>query len=181
MGISVIWWLCLLSGTAYSLYAGTVSALTPALLEGVTAAVQFCLTAGGLMVFWCGVFHIAADAGWITRLSHRLSPLISLLFPTVRRNSAALSHICGNMAANLLGLGNAATPLGIAAAGALRGKDLARLVVLNTASIQLLPTTVAAVRSSLGSPAPLDILPCVLVTSLCSVAVGLLCVEVSFS
>ena len=181
MGISVIWWLCLLCSTAYSLYAGTTSALTPALLRGVAGAVQFCLTAGGLMVFWCGVFHIAADAGWITRLSRWLSPLICRLFPTARRNSGALSHICGNMAANLLGLGNAATPLGIAAARELQGKDLARLVVLNTASIQLLPTTVAAVRASLGSVAPLDILPCVLLTSLGSVLVGLLSVEVSFS
>ena len=181
MGISVIWWLCVGSSAAYSLYAGTASALTPALLEGVTAAVQFCITAGGLMVFWCGLFHMAADSGWITGLSRCLSPLICRLFPTARKNSDLLSHICANVAANLLGLGNAATPLGIAAAKELEGKSLARLVVLNTASIQLLPTTVAAVRSSLGCPTPLDILPCVLVTSLCSVAVGLVAVEVSYS
>ena len=97
----------------------------------------------------------------------------------LREAYAAFGNLCGNFTANLLGLGNAATPMGIAAVEKMKQGDTAtdemcRLIVLNTASIQLLPTTVAAVRASLGAAQPFDILPAVWVTSLLSASAGVL-------
>ena len=113
-----------------------------------------------------------------------LRPLLGRLFPAAARDAQALEKISGNFTANLLGLGNAATPLGIAAVqrmhrlsgGAAASDEMCRLIVLNTASIQLLPTTVAALRASAGAARPFAILPAVWLTSLGSVTVGLLAV-----
>lgn len=115
-------------------------------------------------------------------LSSALSPLLRALFPRASRDSETLGALSANVSANLLGLGNAATPMGIRAAQGMaaqskRGvasRELCLLVVINTASIQLLPTTVAAVRAANGAAAPFNILPAVWLTSVCSVTAGLL-------
>jgi spore maturation protein A len=120
--------------------------------------------------------------GMTAMLSRLLSPILGWLFPQSRRDAELAGLLSGNVTANLLGLGNAATPMGIRAAGRLRDPadpgratdQLCRLVVMNTASIQLLPTTVAAVRQSAGCSSPFDILPCVWVSSILSVSAGLL-------
>ena len=112
-------------------------------------------------------------------MSRLLRPLISRIFPRTRQDSILEGHLSANICANVLGLGNAATPMGIKAARRLAEGDrandeLCRLIVLNTASIQLIPATVAAVRSSLGCATPFDILPAVWITSLCSAGMGLI-------
>ena len=115
-------------------------------------------------------------------LAKVLSPVLGRLFPGSRSDPELAGYLSANVTANLLGLGNAATPMGIRAAGRLRDPrdpslatdELCRLVVMNTASIQLLPTTVAAVRQSAGCASPFDILPCVWVSSALSVSAGLL-------
>ena len=113
-------------------------------------------------------------------LGQLLRPLLGRLFPSLRQDKQGFSALCANVTANLLGLGNAATPMGIDACRAMGNgtstptKEQCRLIVMNTASIQLLPTTVAAVRAGLGAATPLDILPAVLLTSLCSVTAGLI-------
>ena len=117
----------------------------------------------------CGITH------WLSRL---LQPLLRRLFPTTKSDSELSAALSGNICANLLGLGNAATPMGIRAAQRLRRgeeatDELCRLIVLNTASIQLIPANVAAVRSSLGCSAPFDILPAVWITSTLSAGLGL--------
>ena len=114
------------------------------------------------------------------KLARVLRPVLGRLFPQLKTDRDGFSALGANVTANLLGLGNAATPMGIEACKAMSDgsgtatDEQCRLVVMNTASIQLLPTTVAAVRGSLGCGSPLDILPAVWLTSLCSVAVGLL-------
>ena len=106
-------------------------------------------------------------------------PVISRIFPTAKRNEHFATFLSANICANFLGLGNAATPMGIQAAKALsEGRDcasgeLCRLIVLNTASIQLIPATVAAIRANLGARSPFDILPAVWITSLASAGMGL--------
>ena len=115
-------------------------------------------------------------------LANLIGPLLRRIFPSSRKDAALAGALSGNICANLLGLGNAATPMGIQAVKRLADPrhpdsatdEMCRLVVLNTASIQLIPATVAAVRSSLGAASPFDILPAVWITSLCSVAAGLL-------
>ena len=135
------------------------------------------------MVFWCGLFGVMEAAGIANALARLLRPLLRRLFPIASKDAHTFSALCANVSANLLGLGNAATPMGIRAAQGIAAlphskKELARLVVLNTASIQLLPTTVASVRAAYGCAAPMDILPCVLITSAASVVAGLITVEV---
>jgi spore maturation protein A len=132
------------------------------------------------MCLWCGVGELMRRSGLRDRLAKFLGPLLRRLFPTLSKDPDGFSALCANVTANLLGLGNAATPMGIAACKAMNDStgtatnEQCRLVVLNTASIQLLPTTVAALRAGLGCKTPLDILPAVLLTSLSAVSVGLL-------
>ena len=178
MTISVIWVLGMGAAVLYGCRAGTIPALTPALMEGMTAAVDFCVTAGAMMVFWCGLFAVMETAGLAGAMARLLRPVLGRLFPISAGHPAVFAPLCANVSANLLGLGNAATPMGIRAARGISGltgadRELGALVVMNTASIQLLPTTVASVRAGLGCGTPMDILPCVLVTSCLSVAAGL--------
>ena len=121
--------------------------------------------------------------GLTTMLSKLLQPLLSRLFPSTRTDPQARSYLSANICANIMGLGNAATPMGIQAARRLidpsrpgiATDELCRLIVLNTASIQLIPANVAAVRSGLGCATPFDILPAVWITSLSSAGLGMLC------
>jgi spore maturation protein A len=157
------------------------SGLTAAMMDGAKAGVELVLSLAGALCLWSGFSRLLEAVGATAGLAKLLSPLLRRLFPEAWQDREAREAICGNMTANLLGLGNAATPLGIRAACRMHhmscadsaGDELCRLIVMNTASIQLIPTTVAAVRAGLGASAPLDILPAVWVTSLCSVAAGL--------
>lgn len=158
------------------------SAAVGAAAQGVHQAVTFCLTVGGMICLWSGVMEVMRRSGIAAGLSRLLQPVLRRLFPRASRDAQTLDALSMNVSANLLGLGNAATPAGVRAAQAmareLRGSkasdELCLLVVLNTASIQLLPVTIAAVREAAGAAVPFDILPAVWVTSLCSVTVGLL-------
>ena len=182
MTLSVLWTIGMTASVLYSIHAGTSHLLTAALTEGIAAAAEFCLRAGVLMVFWCGVFAVMEQAGIAAALARVLRPLLKRLFPVTSKQNEPFAALSANVSANLLGLGNAATPMGIRAAQGIAAlpnaaEELACLVVMNTASIQLLPTTVASVRSSLGCLTPMDILPCVLVTSVCAVSAGLAAVK----
>ncbi len=147
-------------------------------MQGAAAAVELCISTGGMICLWSGVMELMNRAGITDVIKRLLRPLLGRLFPRTASDSETFGALCSNVSANLLGLGNAATPAGINAAKGMRrlgaDKELVRLVVMNTASVQLIPTTVAAVRAALGSAAPYDILPCVWISSLCSVSAGLL-------
>jgi len=166
----------------FGLLSGTLSAVSAAALDGARASVELTLAMCGMLCLWSGVMETMRRSGISEALSRLLRPLLGRLFPSALRDTETMDALTSNVSANLLGLGNAATPAGIRAAKGLRrlsGQDtasdeLCRLVVLNTASIQLLPTTVAALRASLGADAPFDILPAVWLSSLVSVAAGLL-------
>jgi len=160
---------------------GNLGALGGAALDGAAAAVELCLSMAGVTCLWSGVMEVLRQCGLTERIARAFRPLLRRLLPQAARDGETLAAVSANLAANLLGLGNAATPLGIRAARAMaRGcegtasDELCLLVVLNTASIQLLPTTVAGVRGALGAAAPFDILPAVWLTSLLSVTAGVL-------
>ena len=153
-----------------------------AALEGAPAAVQVIIGTGGLICLWCGVMEVMRRSGVMSALSRLLRPVLGRLFPRASRDAETLDALAANVSANFLGLGNAATPMGIKAAQGMArlserpgtaGKELCLLVVLNTASIQLLPTTAAALRASYGSASPFDILPAVWISSALSVTAGL--------
>ena len=151
------------------------------MLEGAQEAVSFCIALTGGVCLWSGVLELLERSGAAAGLSRLLRPLLRRLFPRATADEKILAALTENLSANLLGLGNAATPAGIRAAqgmarqsGGLPSDELCTLVVLNTASLQLLPTTVASVRAAAGAASAFDILPAVWLSSLFSVSTGLL-------
>lgn len=158
---------------------GQGSALAGAVLQGAQAGVTLGISLAGSLCLWSGIGALMDAVGLTGSLSRLLRPLLHKVFPSTRTDPVLSGHLSANICANVLGLGNAATPMGIRAAQRLkRGStvtdELCRLIVLNTASIQLIPANVAAVRSSLGCQTPFDILPAVWITSICSAGLGVL-------
>ena len=182
MTMSVLWVGMALFAAVYGALTGRTAAVNAAAAEGAAAAVKLALTMLGALMFWSGLTEALSRSGAMAALSRRLRGVLGMLFPTSRTDEALAEDLCCNVSANLLGLGNAATPAGVRAAVRLRAHaggdrasdELCRLVVMNTASLQLLPVTVAALRASLGSATPYDILAAVWVTSLISQTAGLL-------
>ena len=178
MVMSWVWMLILATSILCAALTGQGAALAAAVPEGAQAGVQLAFSLAGSLCLWSGVGRLAEAAGVTALLSRLLEPLLRRLFPGTKTDPELRCALSGNICANLLGLGNAATPMGIRAAKRLKEHhdpaQLCRLVVLNTASIQLIPTSVAALRSSLGCQTPFDILLPVWITSFCSAALGLL-------
>ena len=162
------------------LATGRGDLVAAAAVEGAQAAVELCVSIAGMLCLWTGVREIMRRSGLAEGLSRLLRPVLSALFPQVSKDRGVMDSISANVSANLLGLGNAATPLGIEAVRRMERKSpgtasdaMCMLVVCNTASIQLIPTTVASVRAAAGSSAPFDILPAVWLASALSVGVGI--------
>ena len=163
-------------------FGGNMEALSAAALSGCGEAVTLVISLTGMLCLWCGLMKIAQQCRLTEAVARLFRPLTRLLFPELPAGSSALQAICMNLSANLLGLGNAATPLGLAAMQELqklnRQKDTASnamvtFVVLNTASLQLIPTTCAVLRQQAGSAAPMEILPAVWLSSVASAAAAL--------
>ena len=180
MAMSIIWTGMVAVAFFFGIATGRLSEVANAALEGASGAVELCFSMAGVMCLWSGVMEIMDRSGITAKLAALFRPLLRWLLPEASRDSETLSAVSACMAANLLGLGSAATPLGIRAAcrmarncNGTASDDLCTLVVLNTASIQLIPANVAAVRTSLGCTTPFDILPAVWITSLCSASGGL--------
>ena len=164
---------------------GKTAQVAAAAMEGTRAAVELCLSVAGMLCLWSGVMEVMRRCGLAQMLARLLGPVLRRLFPSVSGDKAVMDSIAANVSANLLGLGNAATPLGLEAARRMSRKSpgiasdaLCMLVVCNTASIQLIPTTVASVRGAAGSGSPFDILPAVWLASALSVGVGILACRV---
>ena len=180
MAMAWVWTGMVALSVVYGLLNGTIDAVGGAAMEGAAAAVELCLHMAGVLCLWSGVMSIMKACGLMDGLSRLFRPILSRLLPRACRDPETLAALSGNVSANLLGLGNAATPLGIRAAQRMAAgtngratDELCTLVVLNTASIQLLPTTVAGVRAALGAKSAFDILPAVWLASVLSVAAGL--------
>lgn len=180
MVMSWIWTGLLLVSVCASLILGNGSPLAAAVPKGAQAGLELAISLAGSICLWSGVGKLMEKAGLTGILSRVFSPLLSRIFPSFKRDSVFAGYLTANVCANFLGLGNAATPMGIMAAKHLAGRnnvatdELCRLIVLNTASIQLIPATVAAIRAQLGSTSPFDILPAVWLTSIASAGMGLM-------
>ena len=185
MAMAWLWTGMVLISLIFGALTGNLSSLSAAALEGAQSAVELCFTMCGVMCLWTGVMELMDQCALTDKIAALFRPLLRRLLPQASRDSETLAAVSANLSADLLGLGNAATPLGIRAArrmsrgcGSVASDELCLLVVLNTASIQLLPTTLAGVRASLGAADPFDILPCVWLVSLLSVLAGLLAAKV---
>lgn len=181
MAMAWIWTGMVTVSLVFAAVNGTMDAVSAAALEGAWAAVELCIAMAGVLCLWSGVMELMSRCGLSRKLAAALGPALRRLLPRASRDPETLAAVSANVSANLLGLGNAATPLGIRAARRMaRGQngvandELCCLVVLNTASLQLLPTTVAGVRAACGCRTPFDILPAVWLSSAISVTAGLL-------
>lgn len=181
MILSLLIALMLLFSLVFAALNGTLANLSAAAVEGANQAVTLCVAICGMICLWSGVMELMRRSGLSEKLSRLLRPLLGWLFPSAAHDRDTMDALSTNVSANLLGLGNAATPAGIKAALGLKrlsglsyaSDELCLLVVMNAASIQLLPTTVASLRASLGASAPFDILPAVWLSSLLSVSAGI--------
>ena len=179
--MSWIWVVILFLSLVCALLTGKGSALSAAVGQGAESGVRLIISMAGSLCLWTGVGKLMENAGITQRLSRLLRPLLKTIFPSTKKDSLLENCLSANVCANLLGLGNAATPMGIQAARRLAvhsqnkaaSDELCRLIVLNTASIQLIPASVAAIRTSLGCKTPFDILPAVWITSICSAGLGI--------
>ena len=179
MAMAYIWLGMVIVSVVMGILTGRIEQVGAAALEGAQAAVSLSLSLAGVICLWTGVMEIMKRSGLAGKLARALRPALKRLFPQSRDDGGAMEAVSANVSANLLGLGNAATPYGIKAAALLGKKsggrisdDLCMLVVINTASIQLIPATVAGLRASAGAAAPFDILPAVWVTSTAALVVG---------
>lgn len=182
MVLSGVWVTFVVISFVFTIFYGRGAAVSTAALDGARLGIELTFTIAGPICLWSGAGKLMETLGLTKSLSKFMSPLLSRLYPSSKEDPFLAGALSANVCANLLGLGNAATPMGIQAVKRLTDParpgvatdEMCRLVVMNTASIQLIPTTVAAVRASAGSAAPFDILPCVWTASVLSVCAGLL-------
>lgn len=170
----------------FGIITGNGEALLGAALSGSSDAVSLFLNIAGIMGLWSGLFRVAEASGWTQKAAVHLRPLTKLLFRDVT-DGQTLSLISINLIGNIIGIGNAATPAGLAAikrmgeaSGGKQTRSAATLCVLNSASVQLIPTTILSLRASAGSAAPAEILPCVWVASFGAALIGIVCVRLFY-
>jgi spore maturation protein A len=153
----------ILTGVIYGVLTGNLGAVSEQALSSAKEAISLCITMAGVMAFWVGIMRIAERAGIVERAAERLEPVIRFLFPSVPRSSEARTHIATNMVANILGLGQAATPAGLSAMKELRRlapddgcatDAMCDFLILNISSLQLIPVNIIAYRSQYGSVNP---------------------------
>ena len=180
--LSTLWVGMLAASVSTALLRGTGAAVSAAALTGAQEGFQLGLKLAGSLCLWSGFAELAEKSGLSARIACFFRPLLRRFFPVSAEKAEAFGYICENLTANLLGLGNAATPLGIRAVRSMADPlhpdaatdEMCLLIVLNTASIQLIPSTVAALRAGFGAERPFSIIPAVWFSSLLSVSVGVI-------
>lgn len=185
--LNYVWIGMLIISFAASFITGNVNEVCAAVTEGAEAAVQLALSMAGIMAFWTGMMKIAEKSGLVSVIAKLSSPIIRLLFPDVREDEEACGAIAMNMTANFFGMGNAATPLGIEAMRHLdkyseNGRatnSMCMLAVINSASVQLIPSTLIAIRSAYKSRAPAEIIIPIWIVSAITFSVGVICAKIA--
>ena len=181
MVMSWVWTLMVLLSVVFGSVTGRIGHVAAATAQGAQSGIAVAIGIAGSICLWSGVGNLIDKAGLTSSLSKLLRPVLSRIFPSTKTDPQLGRDLSANICANILGLGNAATPLGIKAVRRMGSvthpqiatDEMCRLIVLNTASIQLIPANVAAVRASVGCATPFDILPAVWITSICSAGMGL--------
>lgn len=183
--VSYIWFFLIVVGVGYSFVTGNVASINESILTNASDALELMLSIFPVIVLWSGIMKIAEDAGMLKKFARFLEPVLSRLFPSVPKDNPALGFIASNIAANMMGLGSAATPFGLKAMSELQKinhkKDTASVamitfLVLNTAGVTIVPTTVLALRISFGSINPSEIILPGAIATFCS-CIGALVID----
>ncbi|MFY9176531.1 MAG: nucleoside recognition domain-containing protein [Caldicoprobacterales bacterium] len=181
--VNVIWLFMILIGFLVALFFGDLEAATQAALDNAKYAVELCIGLLGIYALWLGLMRVAEKSGLVEAISKKMQGIMSFLFPDVPAGHPAMGAMTMNLIANMLGLGNAATPLGIKAMNELQRinkqkdvatHDMCMFLIINTSSVQLIPTTVIALRSAAGSLNPGEIVGTTLITTIISTLVGII-------
>ena len=180
--LNLVWPIFIIISFSYAIFTGNLANLNTSIFESVESAVNLTITMLGTMCLWSGIINVAVNTNIMKLINKLLKPIIRFLFPEIKENRKAQDEISMNMVANILGLGNAATPLGLKAMETLQKENknkkqlsnsMIMLIVLNTASIQLIPTTIIAIRTSLESENPTSIIFPVWVATICAGITGI--------
>ena len=165
--LNKIWPFFIIISFLYAIYSGNIFSINDAIFKSADQTVELCLTMFGTLCLWNGIMKIAIKTSMIEKLTKILKPIISFIFPEIKNDTKITKEISMNMVANILGLGNASTPLGLKAMDSMQkinknklklSNSMAMFILINTASLQIIPTTVISIRSSLGSENPTKII-----------------------
>lgn len=175
--LNMIWPVFIIVSFSYAIFSGNLEHLNTAIFDSISDAIMLSIDLLGTICLWNGIMQIANKTSIIDKLTNLLNPIIKILFPEFKKNKQVKKEISMNMIANILGLGNAATPLGLKAMKSMQKENPKKdtlsnsmlvFIVLNTASIQIIPTTVIAIRNSLGSNNPTSIVFPVWIATICA-------------
>mgnify|MGYP004530980097 FL=1 len=185
--LNIIWPIFIIISFSYAIISGNLENLNSNIFDSLESAISLSITMLGTMCLWSGIINIASHTKIINIINKILRPIITFLFPNLKSNKKIQNEISMNMVANILGLGNAATPLGLKAMESLQKENTKKnqlsnsmimLIVLNTASIQIIPTTVIAIRNSLGSNNPTIIILPVWIATICAAIIGIIVTKI---
>ena len=185
--LNYIWFGMLVMSVLCSLFTGRTAELSRTVTDGADKAVMLVISMAGVMCLWTGILKIAEKSGVTGKISALLAPVIKLVMPECRNNKKAMEAVSANITANIFGLGNAATPLGLKAMKELQktnrlinspDNSMVMFVVINTASLQLIPSTIAAMRQAAGSEQPFAILPYIWITSILTLITGIMLAKI---
>lgn len=185
--INYIWFIMIFFGILVGVLTGNGEGISNAIIGSIDSTVTFIIGLVGLMCFWCGVMKVAEKSGFTEKLAKIMKPILRLIFKEAAKDEKALGAIVMNITANMMGLGNAATPFGIKAMEEMdrlnneKGRasnDMALFLVLNAACIQLVPSTILSIRAAAGSSNPgVIILPAIISTGVAAIT-GVICCKI---
>lgn len=185
--INVIWLFLIVSGILISVIRGTVEEVSTGIMTSVSSSVELVIGLVGIMALWVGIMRVAEEAGLVRRISAIIRPLLSYIFPGIPPRHPAMGAMVMNITANMLGLGNAATPLGINAMKELQKLNpyprvatnaMCTFLVINTSSVQLVPATVIGLRLAAGSANPAEIVGTALIATTISTLTGVISIKI---
>lgn len=184
--LNLVWPIFIIISFSYAIFSGNLEKLNNSIFDSTADAIELTLSLLGTMCLWSGIMKIASKTTLIDKLTKFVQPVINFLFPDLRQSEKIKKEISMNMIANILGLGNAATPLGLKAMKSMQEENnkkdtltnsMMAFILINTASIQLIPTTVIAIRNSLGSENPTGIVFPVWIATICAAIAGVMAVK----
>ncbi len=185
--LNILWPIFIILSFIYALISGKTNQINEGIFTSISDAIQLSITFLGTICLWNGIMEIAKKTSLIKKMTKILKPIINFLFPELRKNEKIKQEISMNMIANILGLGNASTPLGIKAMKSMQKENFKKdvltdsmmmFIVINTASIQLIPTNVIAIRTSLNSQNPTEIIIPVWIATIIAACVGVLMTKI---
>lgn len=185
--LNIIWPIFIIISYMYAIFSGNIEKINNSVFDSAKSAVELTITFFGTVCLWNGIMQIAKETTLMEKITKILQPIMKFLFSEIKKDSTANQEMSMNIVANILGLGNAATPLGLKAMKTLQKENnkkdtlsdtMMMFIILNTASLQIIPTTVIAIRSSLGAKEPTEVIVPVWIATICAAIAGVIAAKI---